>query len=132
MRAAQLATADEFIEDLPDGYETDIGERGSSLSGGQRQRLCLARAFYREPSILIMDEPTSALDSETEEAIQRNLDEFMATRTGIVIAHRMSTVRNADQILVLDRGEIVERGAHDDLMEQRGLYHQLCSGQLDL
>jgi ATP-binding cassette subfamily B protein len=123
--AATLAGAHAFIEQLPMGYDTRVGERGLSLSGGQRQRLVIARALLNSPRILILDEATSALDSESENLIQRNLDAVMKGRTTFVIAHRLSTVRNADLIVVLDKGRIVECGTHQDLMERRGLYSYL-------
>ena len=132
MQAARLAAADGFVGDLADGFESEIKEGGVNLSGGQRQRLCLARALYREPSVLVLDEATSSLDASTEATIQANLADFLRQRTTIVIAHRMSTVRDADLILVLDRGEIVERGDHESLIAAGGLYHRLCSHQLDL
>jgi ABC-type multidrug transport system fused ATPase/permease subunit len=111
--AATLAGAHDFIEDLPLGYRTPIGERGTSLSGGQRQRLVIARALLRNPAMLVMDEATAALDTETEHVIQRNVDEMMDGRTVFIIAHRLSTVRNADQIVVLDEGRIEEVGTHE-------------------
>ncbi|NOT62659.1 MAG: peptidase domain-containing ABC transporter, partial [Acidobacteria bacterium] len=129
--AAMLAGAHEFISELPLGYETVIGERGQSLSGGQKQRLAIARALYKKPRILIFDEATSALDTESERAIQQNLDKILKDRTTLIIAHRLSTVRNADLIVVLDRGAIVEIGNHYSLMEQRGLYYYLNSQQLE-
>jgi subfamily B ATP-binding cassette protein HlyB/CyaB len=129
--AAMLAGAHEFISELPLGYETVIGERGQSLSGGQKQRVAIARALFKKPRILIFDEATSALDTESERAIQQNLDSILKDRTTLVIAHRLSTVRNADLIVVLDRGAIVEMGNHYSLMEQRGLYYYLNSQQLE-
>jgi len=128
--AAMLAGAHDFIRELPAGYETKIGERGQSLSGGQRQRIAIARALYRKPRILIFDEATSALDAESERAIQQNLEEILKGRTTLVIAHRLSTVRNADLIVVLDRGTIVEKGTHDSLMRERGVYYHLNAQQL--
>lgn len=128
--AAMLAGAHEFISELPHGYAAVIGERGMTLSGGQRQRLAIARALYTKPRILVLDEATSALDTESEKIIQRNLDKILHDRTTIVIAHRLSTVRNADIILVLDRGVIVERGTHFELMQKQGLYFYLNSQQL--
>lgn len=128
--AAMLAGAHDFISELPLGYETIIGERGMSLSGGQRQRIAIARALFTKPKILVLDEATSALDTESEKIIQQNLDNILRDRTTIVIAHRLSTVRNADLIVVLDRGLIVEKGSHYELMEKKGLYFYLNSQQL--
>jgi ATP-binding cassette subfamily B protein len=130
MRAAKTAAAHDFIMGLPLGYETRVGETGVLLSGGQRQRIIISRAIYRNPPIVIFDEATSALDSESERAIQESLEQRFVGTTLFVIAHRLSTVRNADQILVLDRGRIVERGTHDSLMETRGLYFYLVSQQI--
>jgi len=132
LRAAQLANAHEFIARLPLGYETRIGETGLALSGGQRQRIAIARALYHDPPVLIFDEATSALDTESERAIQQNLRQLLQDRTSFVIAHRLSTVRDADLIVVLERGRIVESGTHDELMKIRGLYFHLCSQQLAL
>ena len=129
--AAMLAGAHEFISELPLGYETKIGERGQSLSGGQRQRIAIARALFIKPRILIFDEATSALDTESERAIQRNLDQILKDRTTLIIAHRLSTVRNADLIIVMDRGAIVEVGTHYSLIEQKGMYYYLNSQQLE-
>ncbi|HHX39999.1 MAG TPA: peptidase domain-containing ABC transporter [Armatimonadetes bacterium] len=129
--AAMLAGAHDFITALPLGYETVIGERGQSLSGGQRQRIAIARALFKKPRILIFDEATSALDNESERAIQQNLDRILKDRTTFIIAHRLSTVRHADLIVVLDQGVIVETGTHYSLMQQRGLYYYLNSQQLD-
>ena len=130
--AAQLANAADFIERLPLGYETKVGESGLALSGGQRQRLAIARALYRRPALLVLDEATSALDAESERAIQENLGRLLGDRTAIIIAHRLSTVRHADLILVLDRGRLVEQGTHDELVARRGLYFLLTAQQLDL
>ncbi|MBS1847789.1 MAG: ABC transporter ATP-binding protein [Actinobacteria bacterium] len=124
-RAAELAEAATFIEALPDGYDTVVGERGQKLSGGQRQRLTIARAILRDPRVLILDEATSAVDNETEAAIQRSLARVSVNRTTIVIAHRLSTVRHATCIHVLDAGRIVEEGTHDELVARGGLYHAL-------
>jgi subfamily B ATP-binding cassette protein MsbA len=127
--AARVANADEFIEQLPQGYDTPIGDRGLNLSGGQRQRLSIARAVLRNTPILILDEATSALDSESEHAVQQGLDALMQGRTSIVIAHRLSTIRHADQIVVLEKGKIVERGTHDQLIADNGLYRKLVDMQ---
>ncbi|MGQ0762605.1 MAG: ABC transporter ATP-binding protein [Acidobacteriota bacterium] len=125
MQAAKDANAHDFIMRLPQQYETEIGERGSQLSGGERQRICVARAFLKDAPILILDEPTSSIDSKTESIILDALDRLMAGRTTFMVAHRLSTIRNADLILVLDHGEIVEQGTHDDLLEINGLYKHL-------
>jgi len=130
--AARSAEAHEFIMELPGGYDTVIGERGQKLSGGQRQRLSLARAIIRDPKILVLDEATSAVDNETEAAIQRSLAQITKNRTAIVIAHRLSTVRNANKIWVLERGQVVERGTHDDLVSAGGLYSALWRVQTGL
>jgi len=129
--AAMLAGAHEFISELPLGYETKIGERGQSLSGGQKQRIAIARALFRKPRILIFDEATSALDTESEGAIQKNLNQILKDRTTLIIAHRLSTVRNADLIVVMDRGTVREIGNHYSLMEQKGIYYYLNSQQLE-
>ena len=130
--AAKLAEAHAFIQALPLGYNTKVGERGDSLSGGQRQRIAIARAFLGEPPILVLDEATSSLDTESERRFQENLGRLSRQRTTFIIAHRLSTVRNADCIIVLDRGLIVERGTHQELIAQKGLYAQLAKQQLDL
>jgi ATP-binding cassette subfamily B protein len=127
--AAKLAEAHEFISRLPDGYQTQIGERGQRLSGGQRQRLSIARAILKNPPILILDEATSAVDNETEAAIQRSMDKIVIGRTTIVIAHRLSTVRNADKIYVLEHGKIIETGNHDQLVSAQGEYAGLWALQ---
>jgi HlyB family type I secretion system ABC transporter len=130
VRAARVANVHDLVERLPLGYDTPIGESGLALSGGQRQRIAIARAVYHRPPVLILDEATSALDSESERAVQENLDALLAGRTAFVIAHRLSTVRDADLILVLERGRVVERGTHRELMRRQGLYHHLASQQL--
>ena len=132
IEAAQQARAHEFIKELPMGYETQIGEGGGTLSGGQRQRLAIARALVGNPQLLILDEATSSLDAESERIIQTNLNKILQNRTTLVIAHRLSTVRNADKILVLDRGLLVESGTHDELMAKRGHYFYLNQQQLTI
>jgi subfamily B ATP-binding cassette protein MsbA len=123
--AAQAANADLFIAQLPQGYDTVLGERGTRLSGGQRQRIAIARALLRDPPILILDEATSALDTESERLVQQAIDRLMAERTVLVIAHRLATVRDADEIVVLDAGRVVDRGTHDQLFRAGGLYRRL-------
>jgi ABC-type multidrug transport system fused ATPase/permease subunit len=129
---ARIANADEFIRAFPEGYDTIVGERGIKLSGGQRQRIAIARAILADPRILILDEATSALDSESEAAIQEGLRRLRQGRTSFVIAHRLSTIRSADQILVLEAGEIVERGTHRELMALGGRYRELHDRQYDI
>jgi ABC-type multidrug transport system fused ATPase/permease subunit len=130
--AARLASLDAFISALPDGYDTIVGERGLKLSGGQRQRVALARAFLRNPKILILDEPTSNLDSKTEEEIQRSLETLMRGRTTFIIAHRLRTVRDANRILVIKNGRIVEQGRHEELVAKNGPYAALLRSQTGL
>jgi ATP-binding cassette subfamily B protein/subfamily B ATP-binding cassette protein MsbA len=127
--AARAANADDFISGLPDRYDTELGERGAQLSGGERQRICVARAFLKDAPILILDEPTSSIDSKTEAVVLDSLDTLMEGRTSFVIAHRLSTVRHADQILVISDGRIVERGTHEELMLRAGPYRQLHDAQ---
>jgi len=128
--AARLANADGFIEALPDGYQARVEERGSNFSGGQLQRLAIARAVLGDPAVLLLDEATSALDAESEQAVQRGLDQAMAGRTVLVIAHRLSTVQEADSIVVLEHGQIVDQGNHDQLISRPGRYRDLCERQL--
>ncbi len=128
-RAAQLAHAAEFIDALPAGYDTLVGERGVKLSGGQRQRVAIARAILKDAPILVLDEATSALDSESEALIQDALWTLLAGRTAIVIAHRLSTVRRMDELIILDRGRIVERGSHEALLTRDGVYASLWAHQ---
>jgi subfamily B ATP-binding cassette protein HlyB/CyaB len=130
IKAAKMAAADEFIVDFPMSYKTMIGEKGMAVSGGQRQRICIARALYRNPSILLMDEATSSLDAQSEKRIQENLDNLLIGRTAVIIAHRLSTVRSADMICYLDKGHIVEKGTHVELMKQKGLYYAMASEQI--
>jgi ATP-binding cassette subfamily B protein len=130
--AARVANAHEFVERLPLGYDTRIGETGIALSGGQRQRIAIARAIYHQPPILIFDEATSALDTESEKAVKENMDQLLKGRTSFVIAHRLSTIRDADLIVVIEKGKVVESGTHDELMRRQGLYYYLSSQQLGL
>lgn len=127
--AAKIANAHEFISKLEKGYHQNIGERGMKLSGGQRQRLCIARAVYKNPPVLILDEATSALDTESEKLVQDSLNQLMKNRTTLVIAHRLSTIQHADEIIVLQKGEIAERGNHTDLYAANGVYRKLCDMQ---
>lgn len=129
IEAAKQANAWEFIQGFPEGLETTVGERGVQLSGGQRQRIAIARALLKDPQLLILDEATSALDSESEQLVQEALERLMKGRTSVVIAHRLSTIRNADQILVLNEGEVTERGSHDELIDQGGIYAELVKLQ---
>jgi len=127
--AAEIANAAQFISKKENGYQSNIGDRGSKLSGGERQRLTIARAVLKNPPILILDEATSALDTESERLVQDAINKLMTNRTSIVIAHRLSTIRHADEIIVLQKGEIVERGNHSDLLAQNGIYRKLVDMQ---
>ena len=129
--AAGVAAADGFISDLPEGYETQIGERGVKLSGGQRQRLAIARAVLNDPAIIVLDEATSDVDTETEELIQESLSRLIEDRTALVVSHRLSTISDADRIVVMDDGEIHQRGSHDDLLAKGGIYADLWAAQVD-
>ena len=128
--AAKRAGAHEFVTDLPDGYDTAVGERGVKLSGGQRQRVAIARALYQDPAVLVLDEATSHVDNETEARIQRSLAELSGGVTTLVVAHRLSTVTDADRILVLDDGAVAERGTHEELLDRDGLYANLWRVQV--
>jgi ATP-binding cassette subfamily B protein len=130
-QAARMAHIHEFIVDLPDGYETVVGERGLKLSGGEKQRVAIARTILKDPCILVLDEATSALDSGTESEIQSNLKELSRGRTTISVAHRLSTIVDADEILVLDNGRIVERGRHGEMLNQGGHYTTMWQRQLE-
>ncbi len=130
LEVARLACVHDFVNEMPLGYETKVGEQGIGLSGGQRQRVAIARALYRDPKILIFDEATNALDTDSEGAIQSNMALFLENRTSLVIAHRLSTVRDADTIVVLEKGHIVDLGTHEELMVRQGLYYHMCSQQL--
>ena len=129
IEAAKIANADSFIRKKEKGYDTNIGDRGSKLSGGERQRMTIARAVLKNPPILILDEATSSLDTESERLVQDAINNLMTNRTSIVIAHRLSTIRHADEIIVLNRGEIAERGTHDQLIKHNGIYHKLVEMQ---
>ena len=129
VEAAKIAEAHDFIMQLADGYDTIVGERGQKLSGGQRQRISIARAVLKDPPVLILDEATSSVDNETEALIQRSLERIAVGRTTIIIAHRLSTVRNADRIFVLERGQLCESGTHDQLLAANGLYASLWNVQ---
>ena len=128
--AAKLANADTFIHQLPDGYNTLLTGDGANLSQGQRQLLAIARAAIADPPVLILDEATSSIDTRTEKIVQDGMDKLMAGRTTFVIAHRLSTVKNSDCIIVLEQGRVIERGNHDKLMEEKGKYYQLYTGNL--
>ncbi len=132
VRAAEIANIHNFISRLPQGYDSEVGERGVTLSGGEKQRICLARAVLKDPCVLILDEATSALDSNSEQLIQQSLEKILVDKTAIIIAHRLSTVQHADRIIVLDKGKIVDEGTHEELIESSPLYRELASKQLKI
>jgi subfamily B ATP-binding cassette protein MsbA len=125
LAASRAAHAHEFVERLPERYDTRVGERGVKLSGGQRQRLAIARIFLKDPAVVVLDEATSSLDTESERLVETAMEELLRGRSTLIIAHRLSTVRRADRVLVIDHGEIVEQGTHDDLLGRDGLYAKL-------
>jgi subfamily B ATP-binding cassette protein MsbA len=128
-KALQIANASDFVNQLPQGIDTIIGDAGNKLSGGQKQRLAIARAVLKNPPVMILDEATSALDTESEKLVQDALQKMMQNRTSLVIAHRLSTIKSADEIIVLNKGEIVERGTHKEMMAQEGMYKKLIDLQ---
>jgi len=132
IKAAKLANAHDFITRLPQGYETELTNNGASLSQGQRQLIAIARAAVADPPVMILDEATSSIDTRTEKLVQDGMDALMKGRTVFVIAHRLSTIMNSDCIMVLDKGRIIERGTHDDLIAEKGTYYQLYTGAFEL
>lgn len=132
LKAVEIANIREYIESLPLGYNTMIGARGNGISQGQRQRLLIARAVYKNPDFLFFDEATNALDANNERVIVENLENFYQNKTVVIVAHRLSTVRHADQVIVLEKGKIVEAGSHDKLVYERGAYYNLVRNQLEL
>ena len=131
-KAASIACIDDFIDCLPMKYNTKIGKSGTDLSGGQKQRLLIARAVYKNPEYLFFDEATNALDANNEREIMNNLQTFYSGKTVVIVAHRLSTVQNADNIIVLDKGKIVEQGTHDNLVQKQSIYYKLVKNQLEL
>ena len=129
INALKIANAYEFVKNLPEGINTNIGDSGNKLSGGQKQRLSIARAVLKNPPIMILDEATSALDTESERLVQQALENMMQNRTSVVIAHRLSTIQKADKIVVMQKGEIVEQGTHDELLAKNGMYSKLVMMQ---
>ena len=132
LHAAQVANILEYIEDLPLGFNTKIGQEGVGLSQGQKQRILIARAVYKNPQFIFFDEATNALDANNEKTIMENLDDFFKGRTVVVVAHRLSTVKNADQIVVIEKGSIIEKGTHSELTALKGAYYDLVKNQLEL
>jgi ABC-type multidrug transport system fused ATPase/permease subunit len=130
LAAARAAHAIEFIERLPEGLETRVGERGVKLSGGQRQRIALARVFLKDPAVVVLDEATSSLDNESERLVEEAMEELLRGRSTLIIAHRLRTVRRADRVLVLDRGRVVEEGTHEELVKRGGVYGKLYRAEL--
>ncbi|MDD4264613.1 MAG: ATP-binding cassette domain-containing protein, partial [Firmicutes bacterium] len=129
IRAAKIANAHDYITTFPNGYDTFVGERGTRLSGGERQRIAIARAILHDPRILILDEATSSVDTETEQKIQQAIDRLVVNRTTIAIAHRLSTLRNADKLIVIEEGKIVEAGSPSELIKRKGYYYELVMAQ---
>ena len=132
LHAVKMANVQDFVESLPLGYNTKIGQEGIQLSEGQKQRILIARAIYKDPEFIFLDEATNALDANNERIIMENLDKFFNGRTVVVVAHRLSTVRNADHIIVLENGKLVEQGKHKKLIAQKGAYYHLVKNQLEL